>query len=108
MTAPGWLRWAWLAPAAFIVAFLLVPLASLLSQVLSGETLGYLTDPLPWRVAGLGQPALEHSGCRRMRRLAQERRFCGRLVRRLGVQYLGPRKDIRLPLGLPLGNHSRS
>lgn len=53
MTAPGWLRWAWLAPAAFIVAFLLVPLASLLSQVLSGETLGYLTDPLPWRVAGL-------------------------------------------------------
>jgi len=53
MTAPEWLRWAWLAPAAFIVAFLLIPLASLVSQVVSTETLDYLTDPLPWRVAGL-------------------------------------------------------
>jgi len=53
MTAPGWLRWAWLAPAAFIVAFLLVPLISLLARVVTPGTLNYLVDPLPWRVAGL-------------------------------------------------------
>jgi len=53
MTSPGWLRWAWLAPAVFIVAFLLVPLASLLARVVTPETLDYLADPLPWRVAGL-------------------------------------------------------
>jgi thiamine transport system permease protein len=53
MTAPGWLRWAWLAPAVFIVAFLLVPLASLLARVVTPETLDYVADPLPWRVAGL-------------------------------------------------------
>ncbi len=53
MTAPGWLRWAWLAPATFIVAFLLVPLVSLLARVVTPGTFDYLVDPLPWRVAGL-------------------------------------------------------
>lgn len=50
---PRWLRWAWLVPAAFIVTFLGIPLVSLAAQVLSPQTAGYLTDPLPWRVAGL-------------------------------------------------------
>ena len=51
--APRWLRWTWLVPAAFLVLFLAVPLVSLAAQVLSPDTLSYLTDPLPWRVAAL-------------------------------------------------------
>lgn len=51
--APGWLRWMWLVPATFLIVFLGVPLASLAAQVISPDTFGYLTDPLPWRVASL-------------------------------------------------------
>ena len=53
MHAPTWLRWAWVVPAAFLVAFLAIPLASLGRQVISPGTVGYLFDPLPWQVAGL-------------------------------------------------------
>jgi thiamine transport system permease protein len=51
--SPGWLRWTWLVPAAFLVVFLGVPLASLAAQIVSPDTISYFTDPLPWRVAGL-------------------------------------------------------
>ncbi|MGA1147276.1 MAG: ABC transporter permease subunit, partial [Candidatus Nanopelagicales bacterium] len=50
---PAWLRWTWLVPAGFLAVFLGVPLLSLAIEVLSPDTAGYLTDPLPWRVAAL-------------------------------------------------------
>lgn len=50
---PIWLRWTWLVPAAFLTLFLAVPLILLAAQVLSPETLDYIVDPLPWRVAAL-------------------------------------------------------
>ena len=53
MTAPTWLRWAWIAPAGFLLAFMVVPLVSLAGQVLSPGTIEYVSDSLPWRVAGL-------------------------------------------------------
>ncbi|MEC9213665.1 MAG: ABC transporter permease subunit, partial [Actinomycetota bacterium] len=53
MTAPTWLRWAWIAPAGFLLAFMVVPLASLAGQVLSPGTIEYVSDSLAWRVAGL-------------------------------------------------------
>ena len=53
MTGPAWLRWAWIAPASFLLAFMVVPLASLAGQVLSPETIEYVSDSLAWRVAGL-------------------------------------------------------
>lgn len=49
--APSWLRWAWVVPAGFLIAFLAVPIGSLAAQILSPQTVGYLADPLPWRVA---------------------------------------------------------
>lgn len=52
-TAPTWLRWTWLVPAAFLLVFLAVPLAALTAQVVSPDTPAYLADPLPWRVAAL-------------------------------------------------------
>ena len=53
MTAPTWLRWAWIAPAGFLLAFMVVPLASLAGQVLSPGTIEYVSDSLPWRVTAL-------------------------------------------------------
>lgn len=50
---PKWLRWTWLVPAFFLIAFMLVPLASLGRQVLSPAGASYFLDPLPWRVAVL-------------------------------------------------------
>ncbi len=40
-------------PAIFLVAFLLIPLASLAAQIIGPGTAGYLFDALPWQVAGL-------------------------------------------------------
>ncbi len=51
--SPGWLRWTWLVPAGFLAIFLGVPLVSLAVEVVSPDTAGYLTDPLPWRIAAL-------------------------------------------------------
>lgn len=53
MSAPAWLRWTWVVPAAFVATFLLIPLVSLAREVVSVETAQYLTDSLPWRVAAL-------------------------------------------------------
>lgn len=50
---PRWLRWAWVVPALFLLAFLAIPLLSLSRQVLSPASAEYLLDPLPWRVAAL-------------------------------------------------------
>ena len=47
------MRWAWIAPAGFLLAFMVVPLVSLAGQVLSPGTIEYVSDSLPWRVAGL-------------------------------------------------------
>lgn len=48
---PGWLRWTWLVPAFFLLAFMAVPLTSLAAQVVRPGTAAYLADPLPWTVA---------------------------------------------------------
>lgn len=53
MSAPAWLRWTWVVPAAFVATFLLVPLASLAREIVSTDTLTYLLDGLPWRIAAL-------------------------------------------------------
>lgn len=53
MSAPAWLRWTWVVPAAFIATFLLIPLASLAREVISLDSAAYVTDSLPWRIAAL-------------------------------------------------------
>ena len=53
---PRWLPWAWLLPAAFLAAFLLFPLGSLVTTIAAGtgsSILGRLASPGLWQVAGL-------------------------------------------------------
>jgi thiamine transport system permease protein len=51
LTVPVALRYAWLLPAAFLIAFLLVPVAVLIGVVADTETLAGLADLELWRVA---------------------------------------------------------
>lgn len=53
MTAPAWLRWTWVVPAAFVFAFLLVPLVSLAREIVGVDAAQYVTESLPWQVAAL-------------------------------------------------------
>jgi thiamine transport system permease protein len=51
-TAP-WLRWIWLGPAAFLLVFLVIPLATLASHVWDPEGAARLLDGPTWRIAAL-------------------------------------------------------
>jgi len=53
LTVPVALRYAWLVPAGFITAFLLIPIAVLIGVVADAATLTGLGDIGLWRVAGL-------------------------------------------------------
>ncbi len=52
LTAPRWLPWAWVLPVAFLVAFLVYPLAALAARVGVGGLSGLLSAPT-WQIAGL-------------------------------------------------------
>ncbi|MDA2987089.1 MAG: ABC transporter permease subunit, partial [Actinomycetota bacterium] len=61
-TLPGWLRWSWLPPGAFLLVFLVYPLAVLAVTVTAdsgGGVISTLASPTLWRVTGLaaGQAA---------------------------------------------------
>jgi len=61
-TLPGWLRWSWLPPGAFLLVFLVYPLAVLAVTVTSdsgGGVISTLASPTLWQVTGLaaGQAA---------------------------------------------------
>jgi thiamine transport system permease protein len=55
-TAPVWLRWTWLLPAAFLGVFLVYPVIVLAVTVADSGAegmLGRLTEPAIWQVTGL-------------------------------------------------------
>ena len=57
LSPPRWLRWAWVAPAAFLGAFLMYPLGVLVGTMAGGSDLGTVADrlaaPSLWRILAL-------------------------------------------------------
>ncbi len=57
LSPPRWLRWAWVAPAAFLGAFLVYPLGVLVGTMAGGSDLGTVADrlaaPSLWRILAL-------------------------------------------------------
>jgi thiamine transport system permease protein len=56
LTPPRWLRWSWVAPAAFLLVFLAYPLVVLIVTVTrtsEGTLLDRLASPVIWQVTGL-------------------------------------------------------
>lgn len=50
---PRWARWSWVAPATFLLVFLVVPLVVLVRQAWAAEALDQFIDAGTWRIAGL-------------------------------------------------------
>lgn len=50
---PAWLRWVWIIPAVFLLAFLVVPLATILGSIWTPDGTAGLLDASAWRIAAL-------------------------------------------------------